>query len=790
MKKTYTTPNILRYVSTLVLSLVIINNLFAQTVKTYGYADSLQSYRVPEGIHKIVIETFGAQGKSTQEGQVGGLGARMKGTFAVNPGDHLLLLVGGEGVSPGGGSGGGGGGSFVVKLDPLASDTMKVGPYAGKTVTPLIIAGGGGGTRDFVFQDGNPGMAYSEGSTGSCIDPVGGGDPNTSALGSGGASTCNSWGSGGGGFRGDGADDFTWGTGGKSFLNGGGGGTMSCGEPGVYGGYGGGGSGGGCWGGGGGGGYTGGDGGRLGGGGGSYNIGTDQDNASGVQSGHGSITITYENTSTGTKPIITTPSNITMNVMPNLCGTTVSYNATAVGNPTPVLTYFPASGSIFPVGTTQVMVVASNDVGNDTSSFEVEVIDHLKPHISCLPNITTYATAHCSANITWATPLVTENCHYTLSSNFHSGDHFPIGNTTVTYIAQDDAHNADTCSFIITVMPTTMNGFVAIKSYQGGTAISCFGKMDGEATVNMEGGCMPYTYCWNTSPMQSTKTASHLGAGTYTVKVKDANGQSLTLRVTLNQPTPLVAEAGNDAMTYSGYAPLSCASLSGSATGGNGNYSFAWSNGIQAASTSVCPSISTTYTLTVVDANACEASDQVYVCVTDVSCAKGGNAMDTAGQKVMICHKAGNKFQTLCVGTSSVKAHLAHGDQLGDCNISYECLNTPHNNGRKIAEANEEKEKNTQRLADETNTLNQFNAHPNPFSALTTISFTAFSNDLTTVEIINMKGELITSPFNKPTIINQLYNFELDGSTWTDGIYLARITSANQMQYLKLVLSH
>ena len=90
MKKTYSTPNLLRHIGTLLLSFVMISLSTAQTVKTFTFADSLQSYIVPEGIQSIVIETFGAQGKSTQEGQVGGLGARMKGTFAVNPGDHLL----------------------------------------------------------------------------------------------------------------------------------------------------------------------------------------------------------------------------------------------------------------------------------------------------------------------------------------------------------------------------------------------------------------------------------------------------------------------------------------------------------------------------------------------------------------------------------------------------------------------------------------------------------------------------------------------------------------------------
>jgi hypothetical protein len=339
-----------------------------------------------------------------------------------------------------------------------------------------------------------------------------------------------------------------------------------------------------------------------------------------------------------------------------------------------------------------------------------------------------------------------------------------------------------------------MTGIVAYKTYQSGSAISCFGKMDGEATVKIEGGCLPYTYCWNTNPVQRTKTASNLGAGTYTVNVKDANGQSLSLSVNLTQPSPLLANAGIDAMIYNGYGPYACTSLKAIASGGNANYQFAWSNGIEADITSVCPSISTTYHLKVSDANGCEAQDQVYVCVADVQCAKGGNAMDTAGQKVMICHKAGNKYQTLCVARGSVQAHLAHGDKLGDCNMTNDCLNMPHNTSRKTEHENvdtdKENEQNRQDLEGEVSATNQITAQPNPFTALTNLHFTALSNECTSVAIVNMKGELISTVFQQKTEANKTYSITLDATSWPDGIYLASITSANQMQYLKLVVKH
>jgi thiol-disulfide isomerase/thioredoxin len=56
---------------------------------------------------------------------------------------------------------------------------------------------------------------------------------------------------------------------------------------------------------------------------------------------------------------------------------------------------------------------------------------------------------------------------------------------------------------------------------------------DGEATVEVAGGTPPYTYAWNTTPVQNTATATGLSTGTYEVIVSDANGCSTTSTVNL-----------------------------------------------------------------------------------------------------------------------------------------------------------------------------------------------------------------------------------------------------------------
>ena len=227
----------------------------------------IQEWTVP-GDGSYEIEVWGARGWHSSNGNRG-MGARMKGTFALKKGEKLRILVGQEGTGNGGGGdqvAGGGGGTFVVTANN----------------TPLIIAGGGGGSNGSNYSNSRHASAgkngqnpYPSGGRGGSNGNGGGGD----RAGGGGGLRSNG---GRGGYDNEG----------RSFLNGGKGGYGDS----QYGGFGGGG-GGGNDGAGGGGGYSGGGGtsGSNGsaGGGGSYNDGEDPSNSGGVNDGPGKVNITY-----------------------------------------------------------------------------------------------------------------------------------------------------------------------------------------------------------------------------------------------------------------------------------------------------------------------------------------------------------------------------------------------------------------------------------------------------------------------------------------------------------------
>lgn len=67
---------------------------------------------------------------------------------------------------------------------------------------------------------------------------------------------------------------------------------------------------------------------------------------------------------------------------------------------------------------------------------------------------------------------------------------------------------------------------------------SCAGCNDGIAICGVTGGVGPYTYSWNTNPVQTTDTATGLAGGSYTVTVTDSSGctamDSTTVTVSLD----------------------------------------------------------------------------------------------------------------------------------------------------------------------------------------------------------------------------------------------------------------
>ncbi|MBI3195756.1 MAG: HYR domain-containing protein, partial [Ignavibacteriae bacterium] len=103
-------------------------------------------------------------------------------------------------------------------------------------------------------------------------------------------------------------------------------------------------------------------------------------------SGSASCSFTVTVTPLGIAPTLTCPANIVTNNNPGTGGAVVNYTVTSTGDPAPSVTCTPASGSVFPIGTTTVNCTATNANGSVSCSFTVTVIDNEPPSITCSVN--------------------------------------------------------------------------------------------------------------------------------------------------------------------------------------------------------------------------------------------------------------------------------------------------------------------------------------------------------------------------------------------------------------------
>lgn len=140
------------------------------------------------------------------------------------------------------------------------------------------------------------------------------------------------------------------------------------------------------------------------------------------------------------------------------------------------------------------------------------------------------------------------------------------------------------------------------------TPPTCFGFCNGASSATVAGGTPNYTYLWQPG-MQTTSSISNQCAGTYTLTVTDANGCTRTQNSIITQPSALNPNGTATMVTCNG-ACNGTASVT--PTGATPGYTYSWvpSGSTSNSITNLCPS---SHTVTVTDANGCNATYSVQI---------------------------------------------------------------------------------------------------------------------------------------------------------------------------------
>lgn len=192
---------------------------------------------------------------------------------------------------------------------------------------------------------------------------------------------------------------------------------------------------------------------------------------------------------------------------------------------------------------------------------------------------------------------------FTYSNN--GGTSFQVSNifnslTAGTYnIIAQDANGCTATTTVIVTQPTP----VTVTSSADVTI--CIGQST-TISVTPGGGTGPYNFVWDHGlpNLASHSVTPATSPDVYNVSVTDANGcgpalESIT--VTLNPPLAVTAN------TSQSVCPGDCATITATgATGGDGNYTYTWTNNIDGtvlsgANQTVCPTVQTDYTITITD---------------------------------------------------------------------------------------------------------------------------------------------------------------------------------------------
>ncbi len=242
-------------------------------------------------------------------------------------------------------------------------------------------------------------------------------------------------------------------------------------------------------------------------------------------------------------PVATCPSDITVNNDPGACGAVVSFSVTSsdvCGGEIITQTAGLPSGSLCPVGVSPQTFVVTDVVGNTAScSFTITVNDTDKPRLFCPPAATQNSYPNrCEAPISFSISSM-DNCgvaSVVLERGIESGNFFPVGVTTNTYIVTDLAGNTGSCTFDITVSDIYNPEIICpYNMTQANDPGECGANIS--FSISTSDNCSGETYMQDEGMPSGSLFPVGTTTNTFTATDASGNTASCTFTITINDTT-------------------------------------------------------------------------------------------------------------------------------------------------------------------------------------------------------------------------------------------------------------
>ncbi len=371
-----------------------------------------------------------------------------------------------------------------------------------------------------------------------------------------------------------------------------------------------------------------------------------------------------------TEPTLLTATITATTMVSCFQGSDASTTVTAGGG-TPPYTYLWSNGEVTPTISNLsagIYCVTITDALACTATTCITITEPplLTSAISSSTNITCFGGSDGSATVLGGGGTLPYSYLWSSGGTNATESGLIAGTYTVTIT---DALGCTATSSVTLTEPTLLTATITSV-----TNVSCFGFSDGGATVTAAGSVPAYSYAWSTG--DNTPSIVNVPVGTYTVTITDSHGCTASTSVTITGPTILT-------YTIDSVTDVTCFGGSDGAIdllvgGGTVPYTFIWSNG--ANTEDISGLIADTYTVTVTDANGCQAVIDATVSeptlltaaitsITNVSCFGGsdGSITVTANGSVppyTYAWSSGGSAATesgLPIGTYTVTVTDSHG---------------------------------------------------------------------------------------------------------------------------------